>query len=161
MNIFEFALKMEMDGKAYYETLTAETGDPGLKAIFTALAADEQKHYETIEAIKTGSNRAMKESEALERAKNLFETLLTDKTRAAGLKQSLDGYQHARKIEADSVRFYEDAAQKETNAATGKLLQRIAEEEKKHYNILDNLYDFTLEPQYFLAWGEFSNIKEL
>ena len=26
---------------------------------------------------------------------------------------------------------------------------------------MDNLYDYTLEPQYFLAWSEFSNIKEL
>jgi len=161
MNIFEFALKMELDGKAYYEKLAAETSDTGLKAIFTTLAADEQKHYETIQAIQSDSNWVMKESVVLKSAKNLFEKLLSDKTIADGMKKSLDGYQFARKVEADSVKFYEDAAQKESNATTKQLLLRIAKEEKDHYNILDNLYDFTLAPKNFLAWGEFSNIKEL
>ncbi|NVN93379.1 MAG: ferritin family protein [Desulfuromonadales bacterium] len=161
MNIFEFAMKMELDGKAYYEKLAAETTNTGLKAIFTTLADDEQKHYETIQAIKAGSNWVMNESVVLDSAKNLFEKLMGDKTVASGLKKSLDGYQYARKIEADSVKFYEDAANKESNATAKQLLLRIAEEEKEHYNILDNLSDFTLAPQNFLAWGEFSNIKEL
>jgi len=40
------------------------------------------------------------------------------------------------------------------------LLQKIANEEKKHYNIMENLYDLVLAPQTYLAWGEFSNLKE-
>jgi rubrerythrin len=161
MNIFEFAMKMELDGKAYYEKLASETSDNGLKAIFTSLAADELKHFETIQAIKTGSDWIMKESAVLASAKNLFEQLISDKSSAAGLKKSLDGYQYARKVEADSVTFYEDAASKEPNATARQLLLRIAGEEKEHYTILDNLYDYTLAPQNFLAWAEFSNIKEL
>ena len=161
MNIFEFAMKMELDGKAYYEKLASETSDNGLKAIFTSLAADELKHFETIQAIKTGSDWIMKESAVLASAKNLFEQLISDKSSAAGLKKSLDGYQYARKIEADSVTFYEDAASKEPNATARQLLLRIAGEEKEHYSILDNLYVYTLAPQNFLAWAEFSNIKEL
>lgn len=161
MNIFDFALKMELDGKAYYEKLAAETTVGGLKSIFTSLAADEQKHYEIILAIKTGTNLKMADSMVLETAKNLFEELAADRNIAASLKKSLDGYQHARKIEADSVRFYEDMAKKEDNPATVQLLLRIANEEKKHFNIMDNLYDYVLAPQNFLAWGEFSNLKEL
>ena len=161
MNIFDFAMKMELDGKAYYEKLAAETAVVGLKSIFVNLAADEQKHYDTIKAIKSGTAGAMTDSTILEEAKNLFADLMGDKNIVGSLKRSLDGYEHARKIEADSVRFYEDAAGKESNPATAKLLLRFASEEKKHYNIMDNLYDFTLAPQNFLAWGEFSNLKEL
>jgi rubrerythrin len=161
MNIFEFAMKMELDGKAYYEKLAAEAAVAGLKTIFVRLAADEQKHYDTIKAIKSGTSGAMADSTVLEEAKNLFADLIGDKSIVGSLKRSLDGYEHARKIEADSVRFYEDAAGKESNPETAKLLLRIADEEKKHYNIMDNLYDYTLTPQNFLAWGEFSNLKEL
>ena len=161
MNIFEFAMKMELDGKAYYEKLAAETAVTGLKTIFVNLAADEQKHYDTIQAIKSGTSGTMADSTVLEEAKNLFADLIGDKNIVGSLKKSLDGYEHARKIEADSVRFYEDAAGKESNPDTAKLLLRIANEEKKHFNIMDNLYDFTLAPQNFLAWGEFSNLKEL
>ena len=161
MNIFEFAMKMELDGKTYYEKLAAETAVAGLKTIFVNLAADEQKHYDAIQAIKSGTIVAMADSTVLEEAKNLFADLMGDKNIIGSLKRSLDGYEHARKIEADSVRFYEDAAGKESNPDTVKLLIRIANEEKKHYNILENLYDFVLAPQTFLAWGEFSNLKEL
>ncbi len=160
MNIFDFAMKMELDGKAYYEKLAAETTAAGLKSIFTSLAADEQKHYEIILAIKTGTDLKMADSTVLEKAKNLFEELMADKDIVGLLKKSLDGYQHARKIEADSVKLYEDMAKKEDNPETVQILLRIANEEKKHFNILDNLYDYVLAPQNFLAWGEFSNLKE-
>jgi len=40
------------------------------------------------------------------------------------------------------------------------LLQKIAGEEKKHYNIMGNLYNLVLAPEIYLAWGEFSNLKE-
>jgi rubrerythrin len=161
MNIFEFAMKMELDGKSYYEKLAAETPVVGLKTIFVNLAADEQKHFDTIQAIKSGAFGTMADSTVLEEAKNLFADLMGDKNIVGSLKRSLDGYEHARRIEADSVRFYEDSAGKESNPDTAGILLRIAGEEKKHYNIMDNLYDFTLAPQNFLAWGEFSNLKEL
>jgi len=161
MNVFDFAMKMELDGKAYYEVLAAGTPVPALKSIFTALAADEQKHYDTIQAIKAGAEWKMADTPVLENARNLFQDLMGDKAIAGSLAKSLDGYQHAREIEADSVLFYEDAAKKADNPATEQLLQKIANEEKKHYNIMDNLYDFVLAPQNFLAWGEFSNLKEL
>jgi rubrerythrin len=161
MNIFDFAMKMELDGKAYYEKLAAEAAVAGLKTIFVRLAADEQKHYDTIQDLKSGTFGAMADSTVLEEAKNLCADLTGDKNIVGSLKISLDGYEHARNIEAYSVRFYEDAAGKESNPETARLLLRIADEEKKHYNIMDNLYDFTLAPQNFLAWGEFSNLKEL
>lgn len=160
MNIFDFAMKMELDGKAYYEKLATETPVIGLKAIFTNLAEDEQKHHDTIQAIKAGSEWDMKATTVLEQAKNLFMDLMGDKTIVGGLRKSLDGYEHARKIEADSVRLYEDMAKKADNPETVQLLLKIANEEKKHYNIMDNLYDLVLAPQTFLAWGEFSNLKE-
>lgn len=160
MNIFDFATKMELDGKAYYEKLAAETGNPGLRAIFMMLAEDEQKHFDTLKRMQAGS-ATMTDSQVLQKTKNLFESLAQDKTIADGLKKSLDGYQHARKIEADSVRFYEDMEKKMTDLETVTIIRKIAAEEREHYNILDNLYDYTLAPQNFLAWGEFSNIKEL
>ena len=160
MNIFDFAMKMELDGKAYYQNIAADTTEAGLKSIFTNLAADEQKHYETILSIKSGTVLKMSDSTVLDEAKNLFELLLTDKNAGTVLKKSLDGYQHARKIEADSVKLYEDMAGKEDNPEIVQLLLRVANEEKKHFNILDNLCDFVESPQSFLAWGEFSNLKE-
>lgn len=161
MNVFDFAMKMELDGKAYYERMAAETAVGGLKTIFTMLAADEQKHYDTVVAMKEGADGTMASTTVLEKAKNVFQELAVEKDLLGGMKKDLDGYRHAMKIEADSVRLYEDMAKKESNPDIVMLLLKIASEEKKHYNIMENLYDFVLKPEYFLAWREFSNLQEL
>lgn len=159
MNPFEFALKMELDGKAYYEQLAAETTNQSLKKIFNSMAQDEQKHFETIQAMSEHKNVTMLDSVVLQEAQNLFQTLLAEKM-AVQLTKDLAVYQHAMTIEAKSQKFYEDLAQKEKNPEVAGLFIKIADEEKKHFNIMDNIYTFMLAPYNFLAWGEFSNLTE-
>ncbi|HKK01813.1 MAG TPA: ferritin family protein [Desulfuromonadales bacterium] len=160
MNVFDFALKMEQDGKAYYEKLAKDCRLPGLKGIFTRLAADEQKHYETFQRLQTeGGQVAMADSGALEEAQNIFAELIRNKDKAeAG--DDPEGYRHAMKLEADSFRLYEDAAAKEQDEGTKALLLRIAEEEHRHFTILENVYNFINAPSQYLAWREFSNLEE-
>jgi rubrerythrin len=161
MNIFDFAMKMEEDGKAYYEKLASQTSLPGLRTIFTRLAEDEQKHYEIFRELKTsGSAPAMQDTTIIADAKNIFAELPKEEKTLKGLEEDLAAYQHAMKIEADSFRFYENAAGKEKNPETKNLLLKIAGEEHKHFNVMENIYQFINAPSQYLAWREFSNIGE-
>ncbi len=161
MNVFDFAMKMEKDGKAFYEEMSKRSSITGLKNIFSMLAEDEQKHYDIIQNLKDKTGETdMVDSVVLENSKNIFSELMAEKERLDTMKEDLDGYRYAMKIEADSMRFYENAARREKKSSVKSLLLRIAEEEKKHFNIVENIYDFVLGPKYFLAWGEFSNLKE-
>ncbi len=161
MNVFDFAMKMEVDGKAYYEKLARETGLAGLKTIFTRLAEDEQKHYETLQELKSGAKApAMPETSILAEAKNIFAELPKGEAALKGVAGDLEAYQHAMKLETDSFRLYEDTAAKEKNAEVKALLLKIAGEEHKHFNVLGNIYHFVNAPSQFLAWGEFSNLDE-
>jgi len=160
MNVFDFAIKMELEGKDFYEKLARESRHAGLRSIFLELAADEQKHHDLFLALKNQTGReAMKDTAALELAKSVFSGLLARKETldAAG---DLDGYRRAMKLEADSFRLYEDAAGKEQDKGVKELLLRVAAEEHKHFNILENIYDFANAPSQYLAWGEFSNLEE-
>ena len=161
MNVFDFAMKMEEDGKAYYEKLASQSSLPGLKTIFTRLAEDEQKHYEIFQELKTSESvPAMQDTTIIAEAKNVFEELSKAEEALKGLKGDLEAYQHAMKIESDSFRFYENAASEEKNPVTKKLLTRIAGEEHKHFNVLENIFHFVNAPNQYLAWGEFSNLDE-
>ena len=51
MDIFEFAMKMEMDGKKYYESKAALTKEKSLKKILLTLAEEEQHHVHMIESV--------------------------------------------------------------------------------------------------------------
>jgi rubrerythrin len=161
MNVFDFAMKMEDDGKAYYEKLADQTSLPGLRTIFTRLAEDEQKHYEIFQELKTsGGVPAMQDTTIIAEARNVFEALPKGEETLKGLKGDLAAYQHAMEIESDSFRFYENAASEEKSPETQKLLMRIAGEEHKHFSVLENIFDFVNAPNQSLAWGEFSNLDE-
>lgn len=161
MNVFDFAAKMELDGKAYYESMAEATSLTALKTLLLMLAADEQKHFETILDMKRGKELAMPDSPVLENAKNVFETFRAEKTIFEGLEKEFDICKYSIKIEDESVKLYEDMARKESNREVSQLLLRIAREEKKHYDIMNNFYDFILRPEYFLEWREFSNLSRL
>jgi rubrerythrin len=160
MDVYDFALKMELDGKAYYHTLAEKSKLPGLKKIFLRLAEDEQKHYDIFQELKQKGSSDMADTTVLEEAKNVFEDLATDKSALVQLKDDLAGYQHAMKLEADSFRLYEEAASKESDPRIKALVLKIASEEQKHFNILQNIFDFVNAPNQYLAWGEFSNLGE-
>ena len=159
MNVFDFATKIEQDGKAYYEKVAKDATLPGLRTIFTRLAEDEQKHYDIFVALRDGGkNVAMADSTALEFSKNVFAALPTDSGEA--VKDDLDSYQHAMQLEAESFRLYESAAKEEQEEGTKQLLLKIAVEEHKHFEILENIYAFANAPNQFLAWREFSNLGQ-
>jgi rubrerythrin len=159
MNIFDFAIKMEEDGKAFYEKLAKKTPQPGLQTIFARLAEDEEKHKEIFQALQRGEKKvSMANSTALELAQNVFTTL--PKGSGADVKGDLESYQYAMQIEAESFRLYEDAAKNEQDAGAKELLLKIASEEHKHFQIIENIFAFTNAPNQFLAWREFSNLDE-
>lgn len=161
MNVFDFAMKMETDGKAYYEKLANQTFLPGLKTIFLYVAEDEQKHYEIFQELKKSESApVLQETTILAQAGNVFAELPREEATLKRLEGDLAAYRHAMKIEADSFRFYEGAASEESNPQTKDLLLRIAAEEHKHFNVLENIYHFVNAPSQYLAWGEFSNLEE-
>lgn len=161
MDICDFAMKMEMDGKEFYEKLAAQSPAEGLRKIFTELALDEQKHYEVFRKLKErATDISMGASSALDDAKNLFETMAPDQDLCRQLQSSLDGYRYAMEIEKKSVDFYLEAAAGAEDEKAGALLARIAEEERTHLRILENVYEFVNTPGHTLVWGEWSNLED-
>ncbi len=161
MNVCDFAMEMEDTGCEYYKSLASAATLPGLKTIFTDLAADERKHFELFRALKeSGQVPSMAETGTLETAQNIFSLLPRDAQSVKGLSGVLDAYTHAMKLETNSFKFYENAAAKENVAEVKKLLLLIAAEEHKHFDILENIYHFVNAPNQHLAWGEFSNLGE-
>jgi len=161
MNIFDYAMQMELDGKAFYEKLAEESETDGLKSIFRSLALDEQKHYDVFRQMKEqGAVMSMIDSEALDGAKNVFTRLQEQGVAPESDAKNLEAYQYAMQVESDSATLYQEAADKEPNQEIRDILLRIAVEERKHFNIVENVFEFVNAPNQNLVWGEFSNLKD-
>jgi len=161
MNVFDFALKMEEDGRLFYEKLAAEAAVAELKTIFTMLAAAEKEHAKAIAALKKQAAPDGADSRVLEHTRNVFQVLLEKKHALEILKGDNDGYRHAIGCAMAGIKLYEDMAKKESNPAVAKNLLMLAADERKHLEIMENIYDFVEAPNDYLAWGEFSNLKQL
>jgi rubrerythrin len=161
MDAFEIAMEKEQEVKSYYEKLAEEASHAGVKNIFTLLAADEQKHFDAVQSLKNEAAATLTGSPALEVAQTVLGEFIGDTVPASNLKKSLDSYLHAMSVEAESVKFYEGLLETIKDEGMKKVLSTILVQEREHYNIVENLYDYVLKPEYFLEWGEFGNRRRL
>ncbi|RNC70109.1 MAG: ferritin [Desulfuromonadales bacterium] len=161
MNIFDCAIKMEEEAKAHYDKLATTATVPELKTLFGLLASAEKEHYDSLVRMRDKSAAAAAaEFTALNEAACAFKPLLGKCDLMAELKHDPDGYRFVVKEEEASIKFYEDLAAKAEDEGTRKLLLALAAEERRQLSIMENIYSFVESPHTYLAWGEFSNLKE-
>ncbi len=160
MSIFDCAIKMEEEAREYYEDLARVATVPELQNLFSLLAAAEQEHHDALVGMKEKMDPQKITFGALEEAACVFSPLLEKRELVAELKDDPDAYRHAITKEEEGVRFYEELAARAEDEAGREVLLMIAREERKHLNIVENVYSFVESPRTYLAWGEFSNLAE-
>ncbi|TFG45793.1 MAG: rubrerythrin [Candidatus Brocadiia bacterium] len=159
MDIFEFAMKMEKDGEYYYRRLVEKTENKGIKTILTMLADEEVKHYKAIEQIKTQKPQ-MADSAILAKSKNIFEQIKRDDDALDLDAGQISLYKKAQNIEKQSQDFYLLKVAVVHEPDHRELFLKLAEEEKKHYFILQHIIDFVSRPQQWLENAEFVHLDE-
>ena len=71
MDIYEFAMQMELDGRNFYLDLAGKANDEGIQNILEMLAADEMKHHNILQEMKI-KRPSMAKTKVLDDARNIF-----------------------------------------------------------------------------------------
>lgn len=158
-NIFEYAMQMEKDGEDYYRQLAQKASNNGMKTILTMLADEEVKHYNALEKIKTQQTQ-IAESEILTDAKNVFVQIKESGDSFDFYINEAELYKTARDIEKKSRDFYTEKANEVTEEFQIKLFLQLADEEQKHYVLLDNIIEFISRPEQWLENAEFFHLED-
>jgi len=159
MNIYEYAVQMEKDGEDYYRQLAQKTANKGLKTILTMLADEEVKHYNALEKMKTEKPH-IAETRILTDAKNVFVQIKeSGESFDFDIKQT-ELYRKAQDIEKKSHEFYTEKANEVTEEYRKELFLKLADEERKHYLLLDNIIEFVSRPEHWLENAEFYHLDE-
>jgi len=158
-NIFEYAMQMEKDGEDYYRQLAQKAGNNGMKTILTMLADEEVKHYNALEKIKTQKTQ-ITESEILTDAKNVFVQIKESGDSFDFDINQADLYKKARNIEKKSRDFYTEKANEVTEEYQKEFFLKLADEEQKHYVLLDNIIEFVSRPEQWLEDAEFFHLED-
>ena len=159
MNIFEYAMQMEKDGENYYRQLAKKVNNKGIQTILTMLADEEVKHYNALVKIQAQKPQ-MAETTILTDARNVFEQMKEGNEKFNIDVNQIELYKEAQKIEERSINFYLEKADEVTEEYQKELFLKLAEEEKKHYFLLENIIDFVSRPETWLENAEFYHLDE-
>jgi len=163
MNIFEYAMKMETDGRKFYLDSAEKVESPELKKILLELADDEAKHYAIFKAMKDGGTVEYKEAEQttiLKTVKNVFEKLRDQKKELSFPDEAKAIWEEAQEVEKKSEEFYREKANEVGSDSQKHILNRIADEEHRHWVTMQNVIQFLDRPNHWLEDAEWSNLED-
>jgi rubrerythrin len=159
VNIYDFAMQMEQDQENLYRELAAGTAAPGIQRILNMLADDEAKHYQIVRQLKAEAPAPeMAETGILAGAKTIFAAMQGKEFDLEGLQ--VEVYQQAQGLEQQSRDFYLDKASEVRDASHKALLRKLADEEQRHYFLLDHMVEFINRPRTWIEDAEFNHLQE-
>ena len=160
MDIFEFAMDKEQFAEQYYRRLAESAPHKGLVSIFTMLADEEHTHYEVILKMKDSVPAEVADTILLTNAKTIFAKIRHSHEKFKFGDAQIDTYKKARDIERDSRAFYKQKADEAQDPRQKEIFNSLAEEENKHYFLLDNIIEFVSRPKTWLENAEFHHLEQ-
>ena len=155
MNVYEYAMKVEKEGEAYYREMAAAATNAGLKRIFTMLADEEVKHYNVFKNMFKHEEIDLDKLNLITDTKTIFETLSNEKDNVDFDEEQIKFYKDAVEREENSHNFYAEKAESIEDEKEKAIFLQIAEEEIKHKKVLEEIIIFLEEPADWVCAAEF------
>jgi len=158
MDIYEYAMQMERDGENYYRELEAKTPNKGLRTIFAMLADAEVRHCKLFQNMKVHDKVHVADSPILKDVKNIFIQMREQNQTEVDVSH-MEMFKKALDIERKSRDFYLEKAHG-VDQSQKEVFLKIADEEKRHYFILEKIIDFVERPSYWLENPEWYHLED-
>jgi rubrerythrin len=164
MNTLEFLSRFENDCLGFYKTLAAEAADPELKGLYELLADSRARHLDVLENVMKSVRSEDLTSEMADRAGHVTNTCrmaLTARDFNKEMRGDSDAFGHVVRAESEMITLCEGMARVEKGEQVKALLNWFVEDEKRHLEEIEGIYEFVEAPRSYLEWGEFSNLRPL
>ncbi len=161
MDIYKYAMQMELDGRHFYLDLAKKTENAGIKSILTMMAESEAKHYNVIlDMQKNDKTEYSKDAAVLKEIKNVFMKIKEEKEFGVDVSQ-VELYKKALEIEANSEKFYLERADEEKDPHRKEIFLTLAREEKGHCILLENMVNLVSQPDSWIENSEWYDVDEV
>ncbi|MFC1988799.1 ferritin family protein [Chloroflexota bacterium] len=165
LEALQIAIQMEIDGKEYYlktsQNSSNELGEKLLQSLAKAEDVHRQKFTEIYEAIRSQKAwpKVDLQPDAGKTLRPLFD-LATEKG-AAELKPlatELVAVQTAMDMENKTLDFYKSQEAKTSDATEKRFYDTLADEEREHYLILLDYYEYLKDPEGWFVRSEHTSL---
>jgi len=152
----QFAIQMEIDGKEYYKKVSQSSSNRLGRELFQSLAAEEDIHRQKFEEIyhAIGSKKAWPETDFQPDKGKRLRTIFAQATETVDsnikvLATELDAVKTAMDMENKTNDYYKSQSQTVTYATERDFFELLAIEEREHYLVLLDYYEYLKDPA---AW---------
>lgn len=156
MDMMEFAINMELDSQKYYEEQAQLYSQGGLEAVFTMLAGEEKAHAELLKNKQQGHVFKLTEP-ARPDLKYVFSGATAFKSDIKERPDAVDAYRMALEKEQQSINLYEKLL---SEGGSAELFEFLIRQEKKHYEILEEIVKLVDRPNSWVESSEFGLREE-
>ncbi|HTG01152.1 MAG TPA: ferritin family protein [Nitrospirota bacterium] len=155
MDTLDIALKMERDAIAFYTEAARKTHYPAGKKMFQSIVEDEKRHLEMISQIIKGMNISHKDVSPFKEVTTIFNAMKNEMMqKVEATDDELEAFKIAMRMEQEGKEFYEKAAAGAKSDKEKSLLNRLVEEEKQHYAMFANTYQYLSDTGNWFMWEE-------
>jgi rubrerythrin len=151
MNIFDYAVQMEVDGENFYRKQASRNKNSKLNKVFMSLAEDEKKHAEIIKEKLAGKDFLLNEAN-IETDKNVFSDA-TGLDYEKGFTNQSDVYEKALEMEEKSINLYKNLLTKSVDDKD--IFEFLIKQEEEHYRIIEEISIMVNRPNEWVESAEF------
>lgn len=161
IEIIKESIKLELNGQSFFEQVANKTHNELGKKMFLKLANDEAQHLKVFSDIFTemvgeGWKEQLGDLESKKDAPMI--DALAKKVESAGKESrasELEAIGIAMNLERNAIEFFSNAAQKTSDEKARGIFNKIADEEKLHYDLLQAQHDHLSNSGFWFDIAEF------
>jgi rubrerythrin len=159
-SLIQDAIWLEINGQAFFNEAAAITHNELGKKMFVRLAQEEVKHLETFsrlfsQVIQSDDWKKQVRSEELKGPSPVIQELAQRMKRAEG-QSEVEALRIGMELEQKAVDFFAASAVKMGDPAAKEIFEKIADEERFHYDLLLAQHDSVTGSGFWLDSSEFA-----
>jgi hypothetical protein len=126
------------------------------------MASAEGEHIDKLVALRESADTlGLLDTDKLEKSVCVYSPHVDPQHLAETLRNDPDAYRHVVQEEEETIEFFDNMGDQAASEDLKKICRLLADKEREHLTMLENIYFFVEEPRTYLEWGEFSNLKSL
>jgi rubrerythrin len=159
VNVIKEATKLEINGRAFFNHAAEVTHNELGKKMFRKLAQDEIRHLDSFGELFTRVIGGEEWRKFVDQEEPKGESSLIDELKSRMKKGERAGELEAISIgmdlERNAVDFFEKSAKEATDPTAKEIFEKICDEERLHYDLLQAQYDSVTNSGFWLDVAEF------
>lgn len=158
VRIIKEAIKLEINGRSFFEFAAEHTQNDLGKKMFAKLAHDEIEHlriFSDLFSTVIGDDDWKKFVSEQQQGDSAIIDSLKSRVRESKSSSDIEAISIGMELEKKAIDFFDKSASETADAKTGEICRKIREEEKFHYDLLQAQHDSLTNSGFWMDSSQF------